>query len=103
MPEMLKGKYQHSSCGIRDSIYVFCGSQPVNAIIEKLERATEPEPSSSWQRIEVDESVQFQPRMLPLVMALNSQDIAIFGGYDARGGSARDIWVFNTKSETFSA
>lgn len=70
MPDMLTGKYQHASCAFGETVYVFCGSQPVNAGIERLDDACSDDPQQ-WRRVPVKPS-NFLPRMLCLAVPVNA-------------------------------
>lgn len=38
--------------------------------------------------------------MLPVAIVLNENEVAILGGYDAKGASATDVWLFDSRTDT---
>lgn len=100
---MNETRYQHSSCELGQSIYVFCGKNQSSLInsIEKLDvsDANNSAAERSWQKIRIPEEI-FPLSRFVYSVPLNDKEILIFGKFTSGGGpkpETRRSYIFNSE------
>lgn len=101
---MRQERYNHASCVFDGSVYVFCGADRSQALLNSIEYLEDAASSPSilqWKTIIVPDNI-LMPREMPGVVALDSSSIAIFGGFADDGAEvseAGDLIVLDADSQ----
>ena len=91
-------RYNHSACTLNGIVYVFCGLDGGDYVLNSIEMISESSllanATTLWQLIDVAENI-LTKRSRPAVAPLNDTEIAILGG-----PGESDVIVFNTTTKT---
>ena len=98
LPNLVMARESHSSCSIGSSVYVFGGHDGAHDLMNAVELLhLNPngigEQQDHWQLISTNGS--FEPRMNPVVCAIDDDVILLSGGFD-NDVYFSDILLFNT-------
>ena len=101
LPDLTEERGYASACHLNGVIYVVAGRDDLGCKMNSIEKlclrygSAEPK----WQRINIDRKV-LSRRFYCAMSVLNSHEIVIYGGYDEFYKNARDIAIFDTRTDT---
>ena len=103
MPELTQARSKASACSLGGNIYVIGGQTEAHRAINSIEKLSNPgltRDKAYWKLIQTPDSF-FPPRIIPIVVSLNANEIAIFGGLDQDNPKDLcDVVLFDIKTET---
>ena len=97
MPKLVQGRFLHSSIAINGHLFVLGGYKSATEITGSIE-SFDTKKNDAWKKV-VDNNTHVE-RAFACVVAINSNKLAIFGGYDNRKNFLNDRYIFNLSSKT---
>ena len=100
MPQLNVARQGSGSCFLGGNLYIICGSNEEDGPLKSVEKLTVTGAvvGEAWQLIPAKNFARdFTPRGWPIVCELNSNEIAIMGGYN--GSDLNDVFILYVSTE----